>query len=866
VNRLPEALLRAVAAGDTILAPNSEIAFALRAAVNLHRESLGDRVWQTPRIVPLDAWALAEIHDELRQGRDHPRVLSKIEHAELWRLAIAADSHSHGLMQPRAAAASAAHALRAMRDYGIDCSVLRQFDSEEARALARWSDTFREMCRARAAITELEILPRLTPAAGLRWIASLQWPPYVRSWLDAHAGEAIPPARLPAPAPVEVRAVAAAADELEAMAAWAALKLRENPRARLWCYVADLGARRAAVSAAFDAALAPERLTLGIPDAAPLYAIAGGTPLAEYPVVAVVLELLTASRGGVRFEKFSSLLRSPYLAMEPRESIEAAALDADLRTRAPAEATLRDWLRLAGGEAGVIVRLGSALTILEEIKSHAAPSRWSALFTRAMHAAPWCKRTSFSSVEYQAATRCGEILAAFAAIDRSFTAITGQEAIRMFRSALAGTQFQVQTGVPPVWITGSAEDPWALYDGLWLANLRERLWPPPADPVPLLPLTLQHRFGIPQASADAQGRMAAELFAAWQIRAPICIASYAQYDGDREVRPSPLLNVPVGENEAPIQSTPALPRLWQEQWQQRQTLQQRDDFGPAYLHTQMRRGVMPLRWQSACPFQGFAKTRLQAESLRLPAPGLDDLERGLLAHRVLEETWRRIGSHAALLLLDEPQRLQLAREAVNAALAAAVLRREPYFDWREHERERLVAMLRGWLEVELVRAPFAVTHLEQRELSAEHGGLNFSIRIDRVDTLADGSHVIIDYKTSGSVNADWRNDRPENPQLPVYGLLYRESLAAIAYAKLSWPDQKFVIETPRSGVFKEKSRPSTLEDQPNFDALMVLWDTRLAALAQELRSGYAAVIPRAGACERCDLSGLCRIHDAVLHD
>ena len=107
-----------------------------------------------------------------------------------------------------------------------------------------------------------------------------------------------------------------AAAEIAVMADWARLKLNEQGF-RAWICVPDLNQRRAEVVDAFDAALAPRRFALrddagGDAGAAP-YAVAGGTPLADYAPVRAALAFLAASVGQVEFIQFSALLRAPEL-------------------------------------------------------------------------------------------------------------------------------------------------------------------------------------------------------------------------------------------------------------------------------------------------------------------------------------------------------------------------------------------------------------------------------------------------------------------------------------------------------------------------------------------------------------------------
>jgi ATP-dependent helicase/nuclease subunit B len=117
---------------------------------------------------------------------------------------------------------------------------------------------------------------------------------------------------------------------------------------------------------------------------------------------------------------------------------------------------------------------------------------------------------------------------------------------------------------------------------------------------------------------------------------------------------------------------------------------------------------------------------------------------------------------------------------------------------------------------------------------------------------------LIDYKT-GSPSVDWRGERPDNPQLPIYALLCREALVAVAYAKVNAADPGFVAETQRREIFKPKGRDTALEGMPSFAALVELWSQRIERLAGEFVSGRAEVAPTLQACRSCSLQGLCRV-------
>jgi RecB family exonuclease len=172
------------------------------------------------------------------------------------------------------------------------------------------------------------------------------------------------------------------------------------------------------------------------------------------------------------------------------------------------------------------------------------------------------------------------------------------------------------------------------------------------------------------------------------------------------------------------------------------------------------------------------------------------------------------------------------------------------------------SVLRKWLDVERQRQPFEVEQLEQGTQVARHANLEFAVRIDRVDRLADGARVLIDYKT-GLATPDWRGERPDNPQLPIYALLRPEALVAVAYGRVNAGECSFVAETERPAIFKPRGQKSPLEGMSSLAALIEVWSGRIENLAADFAAGRAAVAPTLRACATCRLHGLCRVPAAL---
>lgn len=857
------ALLAAVAAGRTVLAPNTELANALFDAVQRVHRDAGDEVWPTPRVHDYSSW-LREQHVQRQLSEAvAPRLLSEVEERELWRMVIDTAQTGRDFLDPAGAARSARRARRTLFEYAIPIEALDAAHSEECAAFLEWNRAFERRCSALGCVSADSLLGGAgPPGAPIDWIESPQWRPAARRWLEQH-GRVLPPQRQVQAKSSVVKAPSPAA-ELAAIADWARGKLAEDGF-RAWICVPDLNRRRAEVVDAFDAALAPHRFALrgGLKEAP--YAVAGGTPLADYAPVRAALELLAASVGIVSFVQFSALLRAPELQDSDSDAGSAARLDVALRRRASSDADFAGWLDLADRVAAAsqmapvaaVQRLRAAHQSLSQLQGARLFSEWVAVWVGALQNGPWAFSRRWSSIEYQAAEAFRELLAGLGLGDAVFGRHSRDSAQRILARAARETAFQVQTGVPAIWVSGQLLDPWLDYAGLWVSGCNDEQWPQPVAPVALLPVGVQRQYGVVPAGAQSQLALAIDLQSRWQTRANQCVFSLSDSGEGSSSMPSPLLprTVPVDLTATPQphwrkmqERAPELESLWDEQ-------------APPHAGNERTRGVATLRAQSRCAFRGFAETRLDAQPLEQPVPGFNERERGELVHHALQHVWTALGDSNALHTVRADAEQRLIDEAAARAIESVCQRRDPGRRWRLREAVRLRNLLGKWLQLERARAPFIIEALEGRDQIARFGGLDFRVRIDRVDRLLDGGRVLIDYKT-GAADPDWRGERPDNPQLPVYALLSPQALVAVAYAKVNAAECGFVAESERGEIFP-RTRRSELEGMATFAELIRVWSRRIERLAGEFAAGRAEVAPTIKACQSCKLQGLCRVPAAL---
>ena len=828
----------------------------------------GRSAWPTAQVMPLETWLAQQWTEAGSERNELPRALPPVALRWLWRRLAADDAP--GLVNPAELGGRARASWILLRAHGGQVEDLPRWPlTRDQQAFHAW---------ARAAERELALDNACDSADLARLVVAhdavpTMGPPILlagfRRPLPAHAAlfAALarlgwPVSRLESPGPVGGTCRHAAADpesERSAMIAWARERLTEKPDGVHGLIVPSLVAERGILERAMEAALQPE---LELPGALRerVFDLAGGHPLIARPLIEIALDAIQYALGRADWTLATRLLRSAHVAAGLAEQELRARLDVTLRGAGGAFPPEPAALARAARRANVplfAAALESAAAKLSGPRQRAAGD-WAEAFGDCLAAWGWPGDVALDSADWQAAIRFRELLHELATLGILAQGFTAEQALAQLRD-LAAAPFQPESGEPAIFVLDAYEDPGLHFDSLWVAGLTASAWPRPVRVDPFLPIEAQRRLGMPRATAEDCVADAEAILARWHSQSTALVLSWPVRENDTDVDGSPLIAAAL-----PPMPTPAPFAARAELLCGARLEPLGDDRAPPLSASRVRGGARVLELQSRCPFRAFGELRLHAEPLEEPQAGLDRRVRGQVLHRALEQFWSGLGSRQALLALGPAaceRRVAVAIDAALAELAPAEagprslgLERE----WHRRAIDNLLALERA-------RPPFTVIETE-REMTGRIGGLELRLRVDRVDD-ADGSLIVLDYKSGATRGAPWRGARMDAPQLPLYAVLHPRRPGAIAIAEagaararfLGVGDEAAVIE----GVVPAPKFKLTEERESGFNWRQVTehWWAWLDELARDHAAGKADVDPKLGAntCRQCHLGALCRV-------
>ncbi len=859
--------LKYLSQGITLITPTRRMAALVADRHHSAMRDAGQLTWESPAVLPFAGWLtqtfqyLAVIEDSQVSGS----ILLSLEQERVVWEQVVREGNIVGADQVADLAVLAMNAWSSVLLWKLPFDAIANSSGrQEVRAFVHWADRFQQRCRNLNAVDHhsfaaqlagRETLHRVLPEK-LSFFGYSRLPPLLQRIEQIVGSGTTAPAQSAGLGDVtlDYREFANREIELGTAMRWARECKRKQPHAALGIALAGvrhidfgLGQRlQRAFSSVPIAADEVQRAQLYCPVA---------EPLAEVGIVEAAL-LILDSRRSRPWDDISRLLLSPYFGEADREREARALLDARLRQRSNVEVGITSVIDAARSSPvacpDLVERLEALARGTRETPRRARMHEWMAFAEKQLSAAGWPGTRELSPAETVAMREWQRVMDAAAELDAVLPTCTWPDAASRWRAILRSRRLLPPAEVNAVQVLTLEEAAFLDLDALWIAELHDGAWPDVTTVSPLIPFALQRSYGLPGADPDLELQHAHGVLERLHSQHPSAIWSYARLDGETQRRRFPKFSC------IRTDATPFTPWSWVNPGQGYDVI---DDSYAATLAggATITGGVGIFTDQAACPMRAFARHRLQAKSPEDPSPGLNAMQRGSLIHAVMARLWTQIGSSSELQRIGE-QDLQRVLKTCTSAVVEEFRSRYHLLDqYWELEHERLQELSGEWLSLELERGPFEVVACEQSR-PATIGGYTINTRVDRIDRLANGQILIVDYKTGEVSRATWAVPRPDQPQLPLYAVTSgTEETAGIAYARVKKGACRIVDEP--DGIAAD----STIDEEANADwrLQLVQWRKTLECLAGEIESGLAVADPKRGAttCRHCDLQCLCRIHD-----
>ncbi len=878
INRLDITSIHdSLAAGKTIITPTLRLARRVKAA---WAELAEQAAIQTPSVYALEGWLEVRWRDGSDSGQLPPsKLLGRLEERLVWEQVIEQDlarSDDFSLLQLGKAAQQAMRSRQLLLEYGCDyrsSAVSMAFrEDPDCSAFLRWVTAFDQRLANEGLATSADAqraLLKLSPVnrESVVLFHCIDVTP-LASQVLAHltvsvediSGEVTGPAPLTqADAPKLVgRTFPDRRSELEAAARWAAQRWRVAAGTTA-IVLLDMENDRSlceyALRAEFDA-LDSRYNSLPVN-------FSKGISLAETPMYRDALGVLSLISVSISRQKLLELLRSPYLATQNLLTSEKGLLLVKrLFSLATDPISVSDLRHQATKLSLPLSEHLEAMRAMRLMSSKQDLWAWADSFKSILALWQWPARPAMDSLEHQQRERLDGVFDQFLSLSEVAGVVGHQQALQLFQRTLSESVFQPKTEDNAVQVLGLREALGLNFEAIWLCGMQSGALPRAAMLQPFIPPVLQQTFGLPEASSASVEHHAVKLLRSFAQTHGALYASWHRFEAAVEVLPSKLL-----AEQTPIFETAAINQRWLTDDLQRVSLEYISDTQappPTLEEGKASGGASLLKDQSQCPFRSWAAHRLRLRAMDDVAFGLTSFERGSLMHRALFTLWGEIEHLEKLRALSVDARASLVALAVDEALMRIEdhIRRRVGSACLDIERRYLSELLGRWLILESQRsADFSVIARES-PVEVRVGPLRLNMRLDRIDQLDDGRHVVIDYKSGGALTLSaWLGERPMDPQLPIYAL-QDHNIAGIAWARVKHREEKFVALGDELGFKSEEQLTDQLRryQGPAMDwpQLRESWRSSFENLAQEFCEGHAAIAPQKGACTYCDFASVCR--------
>lgn len=807
------------------------------------------QVMAIPRIVPFSAWLTQAAHQLSFDASDRvgAHVVDDFGARMIWQTVIAERESEHVLLDVAQAARLSAEADKLLSDWRI--SVASHEATPDYQRFLSWREGYQQRLTELDADDANRAYERICSAAqdGLLHLpvdnlvlsGFNEISPRMAQLLASLHDRGISICRLeqshrPAAEPQRIAADDAYA-EWQLAAQWARDQLLAHPGKRFAIVAPELESTLALAHRVLHAKLG----ALGLP-----FNVAAARPLAAWPLAHAALTWLHLAARVARGQdcpvsELGSALLAGGCTGHDDEAGARALLDAHWRHRGIIALTPGQLASALNRQAP---RLGAAwhdcTELARGLEAKASLAGRADQIRQLLKALGFPGMLSVDSDSWQTLEAFDQLIDRLARSASVAGMLTLGQAVGQLARLAHETPFQPQRNPGArLDVLGLLESEGGEWDGVWVLGLTDEVLPAAPRPNPLLPLPALRRFGAPRATPERELQWAQASYAALLQTAPEVWLSHPLQEGERELQPSPCIaDLPRYEYQVTADDIAPIPMEYLA-----------DDYGPALSGAEAMAGggIALIDTQARNPLWAFVRFRLGASQLPDYALFADRSVRGQFLHRAMELIYQIVPDKASLQRqCQAAQLVTLVDQACRQAADEWLQDYSPVLLSLELERAHDVVM--RWLVIDLQREAFSIKAVEKRE-QWHHNALQLSVRLDRIDQLADGSLMVIDYKSGRQVQklaASWTRNRPIELQLPFYAsvLAGEPKVTALILARLH------ASRVDAAGVSDGDCGMAGIahfSDWPEFGGLswadiLKRWRTAIEALAQEFSGGYAA--------------------------
>ena len=875
-----------IQAGYTILTPTNRISTAILDSL---AEEATSKTWLKRNVIPIDLWIKKKWRDLAHQGISpccDYEILEGFEEQTLWSLCIEGASENHPLINPQETAFLVSRAHQELNSFSSPTELKNIIASRKNRNFTfflKWHEDFLQRTEAikalplSTALLKLIKLLEKTPEHITENIALVNFydpPPSYRALFSClqvtntveNYVSSIPPLSKVTPEKyattnsLRIEEFNSDKDEIYECVRWTQEIIKENPNAHIGIITPNpqgvapdlqrefLRRLRRESIPAFDANINTNSYT--------------GAFKSDGIVYTILFTLRILENDILETENLCQFLRSPFLIGSTEECEPRSNLELYLRKKRSNLCSISAQIAFLSNETGdffcpkLVDALVASKNIIRQNQHSKTPFELSHVFRKLLALLfPEISTSSQYAVgQLEAFTKSTQKLARLTPIIKTLS--YKQALNRLWLLCADETKKKPYDKTCQISIYTPSDALGLNYTHAWFLSFNDVSYPEQIKKNPFLPVTFTEKYLNPEILLKKSEQTVRNIFDAISDTIKL---SYAIHEDELEQNPSQLFGY--------LQASRTLTNKEKATSSEIEII---DDSAFLKLKESeiVNGGSQLITDQAQCPFQAFAKHRLNVSALQSFTPGISPMDRGTALHIGLDHLFKKITSQKDIELIPNLKIKKIISDAISMSIK--YLRRQyplvitPNFEITE--RERLDVLFQEFLSKEQERHIFKVIQSEQ-EYFIRIADLDLRLRIDRVDEIENNEIVLIDYKSGSTTPSlrpeSWALGRSDNLQLPLYFFAYqaasKNKVTGLVFAQLNAEELKY-NSLLRSDNYSNNSKRISDEQ---WCELQKIWETNIYSLAKEFKEGVVNVDPLAKAtvCNHCKLNTLCRIKE-----